>query len=53
MILDRELGFNKATLLVDPENENAKRLYRKLGFTDDSDIYAFGQIFWKWTKKIN
>lgn len=48
----RKLGFKKATLLVDPENENAKRLYRKLGFVDDSEIYAFGQIYWKWARKI-
>ena len=45
-----KLGFKKASLLVDPENENAKRMYRKLGFMDDSEVYAFGQIFWKWTK---
>jgi len=49
----RELGFNKAALLVDPENENAKRMYRKLGFMDDSEVYAFGQIFWKWVRKID
>jgi len=49
----RELGFEKATLLMDPENDNAKRMYLKLGFTDDSEVYAFGQIFWKWVRKID
>jgi len=49
----RELGFNKAALLVDPENENARRMYRKLGFMDDSEVYAFGQIFLKWVRKID
>jgi len=49
----RELGFNKVTLLVDPENENAKHMYRKLGFMDFSEVYAFGQIFWKWVRKID
>lgn len=48
----RELGFNKATLLVDPDNENAKHMYRKLGFVDDTEVYAFGQMFWKWIRKI-
>jgi len=49
----RELGFNKATLLVDPENVNAKRMYRKLGFMDGSEVNAFGQIFLKWVRKID
>jgi len=44
----KALGFEKATLLVDPENENAQRLYRRLGFMDSSEVYAFGQVFWKW-----
>lgn len=44
----RTLGFNKATLLVDPANTNAQRLYRRIGFTEESEIYAFGQIYWKW-----
>lgn len=45
----KRLGFQKATLLVDPENEGAQHMYRKLGFQPDSEVYAFGQIFWKWT----
>jgi len=49
----RVLGFEKASLLVDPENENAQRIYRKLGFNDSSEVYAFGQIFWKWVKKLD
>lgn len=44
----RKLGFKKATLLVDPENVEAQRMYRKLGFVDDTQVYVFGQIFWKW-----
>lgn len=29
-------------LLVNPENENAKRTYHKLGFVDNSEVYALG-----------
>lgn len=42
-----ELGLPVATLLVDPENPNAQKLYTNLGFKYKEDIYCFGQIFWK------
>ncbi len=48
----KALGFHKATLLVDPDNEEAQRIYRKLGFVEDSQVYAFGQIFWKWAHSL-
>jgi len=48
----KQLGFDKATLLVDPENPNAQSLYRRIGFCPDCDVYAFGQIFWKWIVRI-
>lgn len=41
------LGIPIATLLVDPDNPNAQKLYYNLGFKYHSDVYAFGQIFWK------
>lgn len=46
-----QMGFDKATLLVDPENETAQRLYKKLGFEHDGKVYAFGQYYWKWKKE--
>ena len=42
-----EMGLPIATLLVDPENPNAQKLYYNLGFKYSEDVYAFGQIFWK------
>ncbi len=44
----RQLGFTHFTLLVDPANPNAQKLYSQLGFRYESDCYAFGQIYWKW-----
>lgn len=46
------MGYKKSTLLVDPANEGAQHMYRKLGFSDDTEVYAFGQIFWKWKKEL-
>lgn len=48
----RALGYAKSTLLVDPDNAGAQYMYRKLGFADDTEIYAFGQTFWKWKKVL-
>ncbi len=48
----RELGLPKATLLVDPDNPNAQALYRQCGFVHDCEVYAFGQIFWKWKRPL-
>lgn len=42
------LGLSHQTLLVDPENPEAQRLYESLGFKYESDCYAFGQTYWKW-----
>lgn len=47
--LGRQLGHQHITLLVDPENSEAQRLYESLGFRYESDCYAFGQIYWKWS----
>ena len=44
----QQLGIRNITLLVDPENSEAQRLYESLGFRYASDCYAFGQIYWKW-----
>ena len=44
----RQLGFMHFTLLVDPVNPDAQRLYAQLGFRYESDCYAFGQTYWKW-----
>lgn len=41
-------GFNKITLLVDPKNTSAQKLYKEVGFREESEVYAFGQMFWKW-----
>lgn len=48
----KTLGFTKATLLVDPVNNEAQSIYRQLGFTEDTEVYAFGQTFWKWKLTI-
>ena len=48
----RQLGLPKATLLVDPDNPDAQALYRECGFGHDREVYAFGQIFWKWQKML-
>lgn len=48
----RQLGIKVATLLVDPANPDAQELYYKLGFKYSSDVYAFGQIFWKFSKPL-
>ena len=47
----RQLGLAHITLLVDPDNPGAQRLYRDLGFRYVSDCYAFGQTFWKWEQQ--
>lgn len=36
------------TLLVDPDNTNAVKLYSSLGFHYERDIFAFGQIYHKY-----
>lgn len=41
-----ELGLC-ATLLVDPKNEKAHRLYRAMGFEKIGEKVAFGQSFWR------
>lgn len=43
----QELGLSP-TLLVDPENPNAIKLYTSLGFRYKCDIFAFGQIYHKY-----
>lgn len=48
----RSLGLPVATLLVDPENPNAQKLYTNLGFRYSSDVYAFGKIYWKLTLEL-
>lgn len=48
----RQMGFHRATLLVDPANEGAQRLYASIGFRHHSDCYAFGQTYWKWEISI-
>lgn len=42
-----EMELPLATLLVDPENSDAQKLYTKLGFKYMKDLYCFGQTFWK------
>jgi DNA-3-methyladenine glycosylase I len=48
----RQLGFTHFTLLVDPTNPNAQKLYSQFGFKYESDCYAFGQNYWKWGLKM-
>lgn len=43
------LGLPRQTLLVDPANPGAQRLYASLGFRHESDCYAFGQTYWRWS----
>ena len=46
-------GLTHITLLVDPDNPGAQRLYAQLGFEYESDCYAFGQTFLKWGMRKN
>ena len=46
------LGLPIATLLVDPDNPPALRLYESLGFKYHSDCYAFGMTFAKMAKTL-
>lgn len=46
----RHLGLKMAVLAVDPENVNAQRLYKSLGFIPGGELFIFGQIFWRWVK---
>ena len=48
----RQLGFTHFTLLVEPTNPNAQKLYSQFGFKYESDCYFFGQNFWKWGLKV-
>lgn len=45
----RREGFREAVLAVDPENINAQRLYRSLGFKDAGEMFIFGHTFWRWS----
>ena len=35
------------TLLVDPDNPRAQKLYTSVGFHHEGEIFAFGQIYWR------
>ena len=48
MARGRQMGLTHQTLLVDPDNPQAQALYAQLGFSYESDCYAFGQTFLKW-----
>ena len=41
----RTLEIPHVTLLVDPKNPNAKRLYRAVGFREAGEVFAFGEYF--------
>ncbi len=43
----KDLGIPLTTLLVDPDNPPALRLYKALGFKDYCDCYAFGMTYKK------
>lgn len=43
----KTLNLDRATLLVDPDNPPALRLYESLGFKYYTDCYAFGMIYHK------
>lgn len=49
----KKLGLPEATLLVDPDNPSAQSLYRQCGFCHHSEVYAFGQVFWKWRANLS
>ncbi len=48
----RDMGLKRATLLVDPANPSAQTLYKQCGFIHERNIYAFGQIYWKWATTL-
>lgn len=35
------------TLLVDPDNPTALRLYESVGFVHEGEVFAFDQLFWR------
>ena len=41
----KELGIPHVTLLVNPHNPKAKRLYRSLGFREAGEVYVFGEYY--------
>lgn len=43
----RRCSASYATLAVDPDNESALRLYRRIGFTMLEEIFIFNHIYWK------
>jgi len=45
-----EKGIPHCTLLVDPQNEKAKSLYRKMGFHVSGEVFAFNEHYTKMTK---
>lgn len=42
----RSLGL-RPSLLVDPDNGGAQRLYAAAGFVRDDEVTAFGQVYWR------
>ena len=41
------LGCERVTLACDPQNRSAYRLYTSLGFQYVSELFVFGEIYWK------
>ena len=37
----------RPTLLVDPDNPRAQKLYTSVGFHREGEIFAFGQTYWR------
>lgn len=48
----QELGHTQIMLLVDEENTSAKRLYKKLGYTEDGMLQLSGHQFHRMIKQL-
>lgn len=45
------LGIDSVTIVVDPINKRAQKLYESLGFKRTIDVFIFGHDYWKMSRK--
>lgn len=48
----QQLGHSKVMLIVDTANPKAKKLYERLGYTEDGNIMVSGHSFYRMIKKL-
>ena len=44
----RMLRIPQVVLAVDPDNQRAQALYRKIGFLPAGELHIFGGVYWRW-----